>query len=343
VDAGRFCSKPCRLVGTGSVGRMMERATRPVSKLEIQTVKTSFRSKGRHGFTLIELLVVVSIIALLISILLPSLSRAKEQAKIVACEANISSVGKVLMIYILDLNKIPVYATGTNSWCSWAYGGWSGRNRAYWENEFGVPEYNVETAARPLSAYAAKSPISKEKDRLTPTEETPSYKCPSDRISAQWQWGNFGNETEAISAYNDVGTSYQMDWHWWEQAVLMAPIDKKSDTPYIAGVEGPKLWFGQLQRQASRFVALFEDPMDWGLGTGWPDSKGSQTMGFHGKFSRHVGFFLDGHADYSLKDTRHYHDSFENPPGPRHGFTAVMGSWTVVDETMTHTSGGRHG
>jgi prepilin-type N-terminal cleavage/methylation domain-containing protein/prepilin-type processing-associated H-X9-DG protein len=57
-------------------------------------VKKRFR-----GFTLIELLVVIAIIALLISILLPSLSRARELSKRLVCASNIKGVGTSCKIY----------------------------------------------------------------------------------------------------------------------------------------------------------------------------------------------------------------------------------------------------
>lgn len=58
-----------------------------------------FRSNKRSAFTLVELLVVVSVIALLISILLPSLRNAREQAKEVVCASHLAGLGKAFYTY----------------------------------------------------------------------------------------------------------------------------------------------------------------------------------------------------------------------------------------------------
>ena len=72
---------------------------------------------ARRGFTLIELLVVVAIIALLIAILLPSLSRARDMAKRTTCATNLKGQGGSFAVYAAQFNdRLPVFANDPSEW-----------------------------------------------------------------------------------------------------------------------------------------------------------------------------------------------------------------------------------
>jgi prepilin-type N-terminal cleavage/methylation domain-containing protein len=78
----------------------------PPTSGEAMNVRSPFtqplRSRLEHGFTLIELLVVIAIIGILAAMLLPTLSRAKERSKRIACVSNLKQIGVATLTYAAD-------------------------------------------------------------------------------------------------------------------------------------------------------------------------------------------------------------------------------------------------
>ncbi len=117
-------------------------------------------ARGMKGFTLIELLVVVAIIALLVSILLPSLGRARRQAHTVACMSNLDQVLKSLRMYQDDnkgwmpqsFNEENPYQPGS----LWSEAAWGVSKRDLWFYKL-APQYlgNPKALACPADPYLA--------------------------------------------------------------------------------------------------------------------------------------------------------------------------------------------
>ncbi len=220
------------------------------------------RRHHQSGFTLIELLVVISIIALLISILLPSLGKARDTAQQVKCLSNQHQIGIGLAAYLADHDEqfptkgvrgtddrgLTSLVSTTRTWIG-TRGDVGGESR-------------VGADVRPLNPYVGV-------DTNDPDADVPVGWCPSD-------------DTQPI-LYEVWGTSYRAN-NFRPNTLIKDPV---SEFPLRDGIK-----FSEI-RSPSRMIAFMESFSLEVIGNG---DLPQPVFYWHSEDERWNTLFVDSHA-----------------------------------------------
>jgi len=272
-------------------------------------------AKNRTAFTLIELLVVISIIALLIGILLPALSRARQSARSGVCLNQLHQIMIANTMFQDEHNDaLPIPHTdnpdddGDNS--NYNFGGryplFGGMRRyARFPHERALNPY-----AHPHIDLPTDAEFEENRDNYWPAygEEDQwnfqIFQCPSDK-TYNYQMGWFTDElNEEMSAYHAAGTSYLFNLVWngddnweWNYSDVATPL---------TWWDGQALFKRARLAYASRFIAFWEDPADYEI-----IKRKIAPLTHHGTQSTFAVTFLDAHAKFIKYDD-------EKPFSPEH-------------------------
>lgn len=260
---------------------------------------------GRRAFTLVELLVVIGIIALLISILLPSLSRARQAAVRIQCMSNMRQVGLAVQFYANDNRGFYPETRSPNTLdaSEQSAGGppWVGFNAAGWNYRLTKPGYlpfDWESYSRYQGVLWCPT------DDITPVDPTfwytyhiaslSSYRVFTQTTTDQSQapymdpaWGNTGLYPPCKTSTSPVNAS-QYGWPRRGLAPMMA-------CAVGATTNGALLWGGT--------VSYWDGMLDYYSGN-------YKSTTRHGDGKRPI-LFNDGHVEFMLiywRDEYVYYD-----------------------------------
>jgi prepilin-type N-terminal cleavage/methylation domain-containing protein len=274
-----------------------------------------------EAFTLLELLVVVSIIALLISILVPAMAGARNEATTAKCLANIRGIAQATSIYmdtdeqrVLPWYHYPVneaFAGQVKTCTPWVFGGFKAPNPDPADGNVDSSLYPSQL--RPLNALVAPEIQGSNAINDRGRDVIEIYKCPADRSFAASLISTdaIDVEEEPLSSWEANGSSYTLNTRWAQGYSQPGGNFTLNDFLYGRTPEnipfGAKLAPHLIGDGAARFIIWGEQGFysaTYRATPELPNEAAPQRRGWHRKFSSWAAGFADGHAVYGYYDTR---------------------------------------
>jgi len=290
---------------------------------------TNPRRRYAAAFTLIELLVVIAIIALLVGILLPALAKARNTARLVRSLSSMRQITVAQQTYRAE-NKdffppsIMFYGPRwmTNAYwrnpgsipggvpplqlvnAPWSVGGKF--NSTFFQGMGPVdipPQWRYLTPyTSPESLLTRAEPFNLATDQATPNRENYQFemwRAPADKRSMWRNWASGGafNVDGAVSAYDDVGSSFQQNYVWH---TLFRLSNNENFAQTVATLDRANAKLRVEGFQPAKFVVMSDQ-------TAWiiiNDPQGRQWKSDYGDNMKSVMGFYDGHADYVQMERR---------------------------------------